>query len=93
MVPSDTLPRTHLAREYLLSFSEAAKSVPTVRGRRLASSTLYRWARKGIGGTRLEYLRIGRCMVTSREALERFFANLAVADDKASAADNGGDHA
>jgi hypothetical protein len=89
MVSSDTLPRAHLTRERLLSFSEAVKSLPTVSGRRLAPSTLYRWARRGIGGTRLEYLRIGRCMVTSREALERFFTNLAMADDQAATVSEG----
>lgn len=85
MVSLESPTRTSLAREHLLSFSDAVQSLPTVSGRRLAPSTLYRWARNGIGGIRLEYLRIGRCMVTSREALDRFFANLAAVDDLRSA--------
>lgn len=86
MVMSDSLPRKHLPGEQLQSFAEAVKSLPTINGRRHAPSTLYRWARTGIGGIRLEYLRIGRCMVTSKEALERFFAKLAAADDRPVAA-------
>jgi hypothetical protein len=85
MVATVSLPKTHLAGEHLLSFSDAVKTLPTVNSRRHAPSTLYRWARKGIGGVRLEYLRIGRSMVTSREALDRFFAQLAAADERAAA--------
>ena len=93
MVPPRPCTRTRLARENLISFSTAVRSLPEVNGRRHSPSTLYRWARWGIRGIRLEYLRIGRCMVTSQEALERFFANLAVADDQAAAAKDGDDHA
>ena len=50
MVSLDSPSRMSLAREHLLSFSDAVKSLPTVSGRRLAPSTLYRWARRGIGG-------------------------------------------
>lgn len=74
---------SQLPREHLLSFSEAAQCLPTINGRRLAPSTLYRWCRRGVNGVRLEYIRVGRNMVTSREALERFFVALAAADDAA----------
>ena len=69
--------------EELFTLTEATKIMPRVNGRRPAVSTLWRWCRKGLRGVRLEYLRIGRNIVTSRQALLRFFANLADADSNA----------
>jgi len=66
--------------EELLTLTEATKVMPRINGRRPAVSTLWRWCRKGLHGVHLEYLRIGRNIVTSRRALRRFFADLAVAD-------------
>ena len=71
------------AGEELFTLTEATKIMPRVNGRRPAVSTLWRWCRKGLRGVRLEYLRIGRNIVTSRQALLRFFANLADADSNA----------
>ena len=67
-------------KEAPLSLSEAAKRVPKVNGRRVHASTIYRWCRRGLKGVRLEYVRIGRRMATSAEALKRFFSALAEAD-------------
>jgi len=66
--------------ERLMSLTEATKFLPRVNGKRPAISTLWRWCRKGIKGQRLEYIRMGRGIVTSAEALGRFFAALAEAD-------------
>jgi len=66
--------------EQLLTLTEATKVMPRINGRRPAVSTLWRWCRKGLHGVHLEYLRIGRNIVTSRRALRRFFADLALAD-------------
>ena len=66
--------------EDLLTLTEATKIMPRINGRRPAVSTLWRWCRKGLHGVHLEYLRIGRNIVTSRRALRRFFADLAAAD-------------
>lgn len=63
--------------EDLLTFSEAAKNLPTIDGRRAHASTIWRWARKGIQGVKLETLRVGGRFVTSAEALERFSRKLA----------------
>jgi hypothetical protein len=76
-----TAARRDLTREDLLSLSEAARYLPTVNGKKHATSTLYRWCRRGIGGIRLEYIRVGRTIATSREALDRFFAALAEVDE------------
>jgi len=73
--------------EDLLSLTEAAKALPKVSGKRPAVSTLWRWARKGLRGVRLEYVRVGRGIATSREALNRFFNALADADAPSGSAD------
>ena len=70
----------NIDNEEVMSLAEAAKSLPRVNGRRPSLSTLWRWCRKGLKGVRLDYLRVGRKIVTSREAMNRFFAALAQAD-------------
>ena len=70
----------NVENETLLTLTEATKVLPRVNGRKPAVSTLWRWCRKGLRGVRLEYLRIGRNIVTSPQALHRFFAALAEAD-------------
>lgn len=60
-----------------LTLTEATKALPSLNGRRLHVSTLWRWARKGVHGVQLETRRIGVRIVTSREALERFTKTLA----------------
>ena len=63
--------------EHLLTLAEAARSLPRLRGsRKVHVSTLYRWINRGVRGVRLEAARIGRTLVTSREALQRFSERL-----------------
>lgn len=69
-----------IENETIVSLTEATKTLPRVNGKRPAISTLWRWCRKGLRGVRLEYIRVGRNIATSREALSRFFAALADAD-------------
>ena len=76
-------PRIDATTEDLLSLSVAAKRVPRLNERRVHASTIYRWCRRGLHGVRLEYVRIGRRMATSAEALNRFFNALARADGEA----------
>ena len=55
--------------EQLLTLSEAARALPRLRGdRKVHVSTLYRWIKRGV----LDAVKIGRTLVTSREALQRF---------------------
>ena len=77
-------PSPGLSGEKLLSLHEAAQQVPKINGRRHAPSTLWRWCRQGLGGVRLEHVRIGRTIATSTQALDRFFAALAAAEDACS---------
>jgi len=75
-----------LTNESPLSLTEATKYLPSLGGRRLHVSTLWRWARRGCHGVRLEYSRLGHRVVTTKEALSRFAARLAEADAEADAA-------
>ena len=64
-------------REELLRFGEARNHLPKGRfGARPDVSTLHRWATRGVHGVRLEFLRTPSGLVTSREALARFFERL-----------------
>jgi hypothetical protein len=63
--------------EELLTLSQAARSRPGSRnGRPTHPSTPYRWAVRGIRGHRLEVVRIGGTLYTSRQALQRFVERL-----------------
>ena len=66
-----------LMTEKILTFSEAARRLPKVGGKRPHPSTIWRWGRKGLHGIRLETRRVGGRFVTSEEALERFTKELA----------------
>jgi hypothetical protein len=74
-----------LQNEQLLDFVEASSFLPARNGKRIHTSTIWRWCRDGImlrsgERVRLEYRRLGGRMVTSRQALERFGHALAEAD-------------
>jgi len=64
-----------------MTLPEAAKRLPRSTGRRIHSSTLWRWCRKGCHGVRLPYFRIGRSIMVTEEGLNRFFSELAKADE------------
>jgi hypothetical protein len=66
--------------EPLIPFSrvpDLAWLPPRRRGEKLAESTLYRWAREGFRGVKLEVVHVGGTCCTSEAALKRFFARLA----------------
>ena len=65
-----------LRNETVQTFPQAAKLFPIPPH----ISSLVRWAKKGIRGTRLEYGRAGRKLITTVEAVERFCNTLAQAD-------------
>jgi hypothetical protein len=63
--------------EELLTLRDAAQFCPPRRqGKRAHPSCLYRWARDGVRGVRLEVLCAGATTCTSIEALQRFFNEL-----------------
>jgi hypothetical protein len=63
-----------ISSEALLTFSDAAASLPRRRaGRKTNVSTLYRWSEHGLRGVKLEIIFIGGSRCTSSQALQRFF--------------------
>ena len=66
-------------KDELLTMAQAAKVCPKIDGRRPHSGSIWRWAKKGVHGVRLEHVRVGRRVCTSRDALNRFFNELAQA--------------
>ena len=65
--------------ENLVGLAEAGLHLPAhADGKRIHPSTLYRWARTGFSGVRLETIRVGRRLCTSRQALQRFCEGLSV---------------
>jgi hypothetical protein len=68
--------------EELITLTEAAKHLPKVDGRKVSICTLWRWCRVGLRGMFLEYVRVGRKICTTRQALLRFFTDLAEIDKR-----------
>jgi hypothetical protein len=68
--------------EELITLTEAAKHLPKVDGKKVSICTLWRWCRVGLRGMFLEYVRVGRKICTTREALLRFFSDLAEIDER-----------
>jgi hypothetical protein len=62
-----------LTGETLITPDQAAATVP---GPPLDPGTVRRWHNTGVNGIRLEAIKRGGRLFTSREALERFFARL-----------------
>jgi len=60
-----------------MTLAEAAKSLPG----KPHVSTLHRWARRGVGGVRLQTWRVGRRTFTTDEAVAEFLAGLNLSDD------------
>jgi hypothetical protein len=67
--------------EVLITLTEAAKHLPKVDGKKVSVCTIWRWCRVGLRGIFLEYVRCGRTICTTREALLRFFSDLADQDE------------
>lgn len=59
-----------------ITLTQAARSLPT----RPHSSTVWRWCRQGVRGVRLEYARLGRRIVTTKSAIDKFSRALADVD-------------
>jgi hypothetical protein len=53
-----------------------------VDGKRTCVCTLWPWCRKGLRGAFLEYVRVGRKVCTTREAMLRLFTELADLDER-----------
>lgn len=68
-------------RDELLTLPEAARTLPRLDGKRPSCTTLWRWCTRGVGPDRirLEHVRMGRRVATTRDALARLMAATAEA--------------
>jgi len=70
-----------LASEELITLKDAAAILPRRRrGKKPAFSTTWRWTTRGLKRLKLETIRVGGTLCTSREALQRFFDRLTELD-------------
>ena len=58
--------------EDVLCLKDARKELALLLGHHPDKTTLYRWCLRGVGGEKLEHVRIGNRILTSRQALTRF---------------------
>ena len=66
-----------LLSDDVLRLSEASKILPRGRhGKKIHVSTLWRWSSRGVRGVKLETVRMGGLIYTSKQALQRFFGQL-----------------
>ena len=62
-----------LASETLIRLEDARDHVPSSRqGKKLSRAVVYRWALQGVGGVKLETVKIGGGRFTSVQAIQRF---------------------
>ncbi|MDV6034054.1 MAG: DUF1580 domain-containing protein [Phycisphaera sp. RhM] len=58
--------------EDVQTLQDAREDLASYLGRRPDKCTLYRWCRDGVRGTKLEHVRLGGRILTSRQAVRRF---------------------
>lgn len=70
-----------LETEHVFPLTDGGQHLPRRRGgRKPHPSTMYRWAKTGIRGVKLETIRVGGTLCTSTAALQKFCARLTDAD-------------
>ncbi|GAA4465472.1 DUF1580 domain-containing protein [Novipirellula rosea] len=62
--------KLNLLTEDLITLNEAVKEIPT----HPHLSTVWRWHKRGINGIKLETIKIGSNILTTKQAITRFFA-------------------
>ena len=65
-----------LLTENLLTIAQVTDEIHATTGRRPNRATVHRWMTRGVGGYKLESVRIGRSVFSSRESLTRFIERL-----------------
>ena len=63
---------SRILTEDILTLSQVRTEMAQIDGHRRDKATLSRWIHKGCGDVKLEAIRIGRQLLTSRQALTRF---------------------
>ena len=70
-----------IANEQLIPIRDVPKHLPRrASGRRVHISAVFRWISRGVGGVRLEAIKIGGTTYTSVEALQAFAQHRSQAD-------------
>jgi hypothetical protein len=73
--------------EALIPLREVGSIIPSSRyGKRLNFATIWRWAMHGARGRRLEAVKLGGSLYTSREAISRFAEHVTGSDTPTSPA-------
>ncbi len=57
-----------------IPLSEARAELTPILKKRIEQSTIVRWCNRGVRGVKLEHVKIGNMIVTSRPAISRFIA-------------------
>lgn len=65
-------PTSTILTEEIMTLKDARGEIAAITGKRPDLATLSRWIHRGVGGTRLEAVRVGRQLLTSKQALTRF---------------------
>jgi hypothetical protein len=63
---------SQLMTEDIIPLDDARKELQALTGQRFCKPTVWRWAIRGCGGTKLETFKVGRAIMTSRQAVTRF---------------------
>ena len=63
---------SRILTEDVLTLSQARTELVNLTGVRPDKATMTRWIHKGVGGVKLEAVRLGRNIFTSMQALTRF---------------------
>ena len=63
---------SRILTEDVLTLSQARKELASITGKRPDKATMARWIHRGCGGVKLDAIRLGIQLFTSRQALTRF---------------------
>jgi hypothetical protein len=58
--------------EDVLTLAQARSEFSQIAGRRPDKGTICRWVHRGVGGVKLDAVRVGSQLLTSKQALHRF---------------------
>jgi Protein of unknown function (DUF1580) len=63
---------SRILTESVISMEQARSELYHIVGKRPDKTSLIRWYTRGVGGVKLEAIKLGNSLFTSREALNRF---------------------
>lgn len=67
-------PVQQILTEDVLTLTEARQEIHSITRQRPDKATLTRWIHRGVGGVKLDAVRLGRQLITSRQAITRFIS-------------------